>query len=239
LISKTFLFGSNLIYVIMKKLFVLTFVALMSIPSFAQDDSDLENQFYFRFGWSSPSWTSFGVDGKDDYPDDARRFGGVFEMGSIFMINRLKIADRLRLGINVDYLSISAHAFDISDNLNIYNLCIGSKVGPSLSYSPVKSLTFDVFAKINPVWIAGTGLDAGDMDEDEDVFIGYLGMKYSLGVNIRWAILIFGFEYNPGSLKLKNEKGMGDYLGNPGNYPDDMGEKTSLSALNFTLGFSF
>ena len=220
-------------------------LAILVIPLMAQDDSDLDNQFYFRFGWSSPSWNSFGIDGKDDFPTDTRRFGGVFEMGSIFMINRLKIADRLRLGINVDYISVSAHAFD-TDEINIYNLCIGSKVGPSLSYSPVKSLTFDVFAKINPVWIAGTGLDDGDMDEDEDVYIGYLGMKYSIGVNIRWAILIFGFEYNPGSLKLKNDKGMGDYLGNPGDYlvnsghyPDDRGEKTSLSALNFTLGFSF
>ena len=223
----------------MKKLFVLIFVALLTIPSFAQDNGDLENQFYFRFGWSSPSWTSFGADGKDDFPDDVRRFGGVFDMGSIFMINRLKIADHLRLGINVDYLSISAHAFDVGDDLNIYNLCIGSKVGPSLSYNPVGSLTFDIFAKINPVWIAGVGLDAGDMDENEDVFIGYLGMKYSLGVNIRWAILIFGFEYNPGSLKLKNDKGMGDYLGDFGKYPDETGEKTSLPACNFTIGFSF
>jgi hypothetical protein len=222
-----------------KKLFAFIMIAILTIPVMAQENGDLKKQFYFRFGWSSPSWKTYGAEGKDDFPSDVRRFGGVFEMGAIFIINRWKIADGLRIGINVDYLSLSAHAFDISDNLNTYNGFIGSKVGPSLSYSPVKSLTFDVFAKINPIWLGGVVGDDGDVDENEDVYIGYLGMKYSLGVNIRWTILVFGFEYNPGSLKLKNDKGMGEYLGDIFNYPDEPGEKTSLTALNFTLGFSF
>ena len=92
----------------MKKLIILVFVALLSIPCFSQDAGDLENQFYFRFGYSNPSWKYYGLDGKSDFPDGARKFGGVFELGSIFYINRLKIRDGMRLGINVDYLSITA-----------------------------------------------------------------------------------------------------------------------------------
>ncbi len=222
-----------------EKAFAIAMIFLLTLPVIAQENRDLENPFYFRFGWSSPSWTTYGFQGKDNFPEDVRKFGGVFELGSVFMINRLKIADGMRLGINVDYISISAHAFDITDNLNTYNGFIGSKVGLSFSYSPVKSLIFDVFAKINPIWIGGVVGDEGDIDENDDIYIGYLGMKYSLGVNIRWSILIFGFEYNPGSLKLKNDKGMGEYLGNIGLYPEEPGEKTSLPALNFTLGFSF
>ena len=220
----------------MKKLLILVLVALFSIPSIAQDSGDLENQFYFRFGWASPSWTYYGFD-KDDFADedDVRRFGGIFELGSIFYINRLKMADGLRLGIDVNYLSISAHAFDVTDNLNLGNLLIGSKVGPVLSYNLVGSLIFDVFAKINPVWAAGTVIDDGDIDEDNDVFIGYMGINYSFGANIRWAILMVGFEYNPGSMKLQNDKGSGEYLGNA----NDDGDKTPMPAINFTLGLSF
>lgn len=220
----------------MKKLLVLALIVLFSIPSFAQENGDLENQFYFRFGWSSPSWKSYGLDGKDDFPDEVRRFGGVFELGSIFYINRLKIADGVRLGINADYLSISGQAFDVSDDVNLYNVFIGSKVGLAFSYNPVSTLVIDAIAKLNPVWGAGVGLQVdGDMDRDEDVFIGYMGIKYSIGVNVRWSVIMVGFEYNPGSMKLQNESGSGEYFGN---FNEDS-DKTPLPYCNFTFGFSF
>lgn len=230
----------------MKKLFVFAMVVLFTSTTFAQDsgdlspspaqnNGDLENQFYFRFGYSNPSWKYYGFDGKEDFSDEVRRFGGVFELGSIFYINRLKIGDGLRLGINADYLSISAHAFDVTDNLNLYNVFIGSKVGLVFSYNPTGKLVLDAVAKVNPIWGAGTGLDDGDMDQETDIFVGYMGIKYSIGLNVRWSILIFGFEYNPGSMKLANDTGSGDYLGNA----NDDSDKTPMPAMNFTFGFSF
>jgi len=224
----------------MKKIIILVFVALLSMPCFSQDTGDLENQFYFRFGWSNPSWKYYGFDGKDDFAaissDDPRRFGGVFELGSIFYINRLKIADGIRLGINADYLSITAQVFDVDDNLNLYNVFIGSKVGIAFSYNPVSTLVIDALAKVNPVWGAGVGIqENGDMDQDEDIFVGYLGIKYSIGVNVRWSVIMIGFEYNPGSMKLKNDRGSGEYFGNA----KDDSDKTPMPYMNFTFGFSF
>jgi len=219
----------------MKKLIILVFVALLSIPCFSQDAGDLENQFYFRFGYSNPSWKYYGLDGKDDFPDEARKFGGVFELGSIFYINRLKIADGMRLGINADYISISAQAFDFSDDLNLYNVFIGSKVGLVFSYNPTGKLVLDAVAKLNPVWGAGIGIQEGGNIDEEDMYYGFMGFKYSLGVNIRWSILIFGFEYNPGSMKLQNDGGSGEYFGNA----KDDSDKTPMPYMNFTFGFSF
>ena len=219
----------------MKKLIILVFVALLSMPCFSQDTGDLENQFYFRFGYSNPSWKYYGLDGKDDFPDEARKFGGVFELGSIFYINRLKIRDGMRLGINADYISISAQAFDFTDDLNIYNVFIGSKVGLVFSYNPTGKLVLDAVAKLNPVWGAGIGIQEGGNIDEEDMYYGFMGLKYSLGVNIRWSILIFGFEYNPGSMKLANDGGSGEYFGNA----KDDSDKTPMPYMNFTFGFSF
>lgn len=231
----------------MKKLFVFAMVVLFTSMTFAQDsgdlrpsqaqnNGDLENQFYFRFGYSNPSWQYYGLDGKSDFPDGARKFGGVFELGSIFYINRLKIADGVRLGINADYISITAQVFDLSDEVNLANVFIGSKVGLAFSYNPVSTLVIDAIAKLNPVWGAGIGVQVdGEMDGDEDIYLGFMGIKYSIGINVRWSVIMIGFEYNPGSMKLQNDSGSGEYFGNL----NDGSDKTPMSYCNFTFGFSF
>lgn len=216
----------------MKKIVLFALIVLISIPCFSQNSGDLKNKFYLRFGLANPSWKYYGYNGKIEFPPEVKRFGGAFELGSLFMINRMKIMEGMRLGINIDYLSVSSQ-FLTTNDINYYNLFIGSKIGPSLSFSPVKSLCFDVFAKLNPIWAAGVGFDNGDMDKNKDVYVRYIGMKYSAGVNLRWSFLMFGFEYNPGSMKLKNEMGSGEILGNL----KDQSDKTPLPAFNISLGF--
>ena len=93
----------------MKKVFTAFIILSISFASFAQNEGDLENQFYFRFGYSLPFGLSLGIveyDLETNW-ENITRFGTSFELGSIFMLNGIPMPDGLRLGVNVDYLSTS------------------------------------------------------------------------------------------------------------------------------------
>jgi len=63
-------------------------------------------------------------------------------------------------------------------------------------------LTF--FAKINPVWVGGVYYNQQDISDGSiEAHLGYVQMMYSFGINVRVSILMLGFEYEIGSLKLK------------------------------------
>ena len=67
-----------------------------------------------------------------------------------------------------------------------------------------------------------------------------MGIKYSVGLNIRYSVLMLGFEFNPGYNKLRyydkeEHKITKEYAGNTSNNND----KTPMPCLNFTLGLSF
>lgn len=82
--NKTIKIPINLKYpnsTIMKKIITLLAVVLFSSSSFAQD---LTDQFYFRLGYSSPSWKQYGME-KDDFKGISKT-GATFELGSIFML---------------------------------------------------------------------------------------------------------------------------------------------------------
>jgi hypothetical protein len=115
----------------------------------------------------------------------------------------------------------------------------GSKVGPSFSYSPVDRLVFDTYFKFNPVWVAANAIVSSEEDDNE-FFLGFMGIKYSVGMNVRYSILMMGFEFNPGFAKLKwfddEAKELTDeYFGNV----NDNSKKTPVPAMNFTIGLSF
>ena len=71
----------------MKKIFLLIIVLGISLTTYAQEGHGLDNQFYFRFGYSNPATSYFGGE-KSDW-EDISRVGGVFELGSIFIFNNL------------------------------------------------------------------------------------------------------------------------------------------------------
>jgi hypothetical protein len=223
----------------MKKIFVVLLAVLVTNTAFTQD-GNLKKKTYIRFGMSIPTWKSFGNNNKSDFPDDTKRMGGIFEVGSIFMLNSIKIMDGMRIGINVDYLSIGLNKFTMAGN-NFSNQFIyaGSKIGPSFSYSPVKHLVFDAFVKFNPVWIAGDYQNDKTDDTNNQLYIGYMGMKYSVGLNIRYSVLMLGFEFNPGYAKLRYYDKDNHKLTNEYWLTSNNSKKLPVPCLNMTLGLNF
>ena len=225
----------------MKKIVAVIVLILAGFVTVNSQVGDLKKQTYFRIGYSIPTWKYFGQGDKSDWLG-AKRVGGVFEVGNIFMLNSLKLSPGMRLGINVDYLSIDFHRFYSNEtNSGSENLFfVGSKIGPSFSYSPVKRLVFDAYVKFNPVWVAGEVIDVPEGNGEDHFYLGYLGVKYSFGLNIRYAILMTGIEINPGFVRMKlfdeeNKKFVDIYRSNV----NDNSNRTPVPGVNFTVGLSF
>ena len=221
----------------MKKLFLLFIALNISLLTFAQDNGDLENQFYFRFGLSNPTHSYFGIDSDDSFWDESKRIGGVFELGSIFMINSWRISDGLRLGINVDYAEFTYHQISSTvDDSAIGIFKFSSKVGPSISYKVVPHLTIDVYVKYKIPWVAGMVFaDSNGTVDDDDAFGGALGTGYSIGFNVRYRFLMLGFDFNRDSMELTNINDSDIYFGNA----KDNSNKTPMPYYNATFGFTF
>ena len=202
------------------------------VQSQSQSTGDLENQFYFRFGYSQAANSYLGND-DDELWNVFDRFGGVFELGHIFIINKAALADGLRLGINVDYAEFSYHQMTgIDEDVNLGVLKLSSKVGPSLSYSPAEHLVFDVFVKAKIPWVGGIALL---IDDEDEVYLAKTGFGVATGINIRYRFLMLGFEYNSDKMKFESRDYPGDYFGNI----SDDSDKTPMPSFSFSLGFCF
>jgi len=218
----------------MKRTCLAVLAAIIAVSTLGQNTGDLENQFYFRFGYSHPTNSYLGVD-DDIFWDNYSRIGGTFELGSIFMLNSAALADGLRLGINVDYAEFSYNqltATSTGSDFRLGLLKISSKIGPSLSYSPASHLVFDVFVKAKIPWIAG--LVTWDT-EVQDVYLAGPAIGVATGLNIRYRFLMFGFEFDSDRMKLENKDNADDFFGSL----SEAGDKTPLPSLSFTFGFSF
>jgi len=211
----------------MKKLTILLTVILISSSAFAQ--GSIENQFYFRFGYSIPSWKQFGAT-KDDWEDDMFKKGYMGELGSIFMLNSIPLPEGMAIGINVDYVSFYWTRF-ADDAMDMVTLRVDSKVGPSFTYSPVEKIAFDAYVKADISWITVT-----EVGYDDSVYgkIGAVGL--STGINVRLSVVMLGFEFNTISPKLEDVDNAGEYLGN---INDRNSDKSPLPSYTFSLGFSF
>jgi len=218
----------------MKKTSLTILVLSISILSLAQSSGDLKNQFYFRFGYSHPTTSYLGVD-EMGFWDYFNRIGGAFEIGHIFIINKAALSDGLRLGINVDYAEFSYHQLteiDTDEDFALGLLKLASKIGPSLSYSPVEHLVFDVFVKAKIPWFAGL---VPFTDEVDEYFLAKPGIGIATGINVRYRFLMLGFEFNSDNMKFESHDYPGEYFGN---FSDDS-DKTPMPSLSFSLGFCF
>lgn len=223
----------------MKKTLTLLFAVFIALSSYSQDweSGDINKKSYVRFGLATPTYKYYGFKGKSDFENTfniKNRIGGIFEVGTIFPINSLNIADHMRIGINADWVSIKGHIFNLEDSEVLYNYFAQSKVGLAFTYAPARAVSIDVYGKVIPVWAAGTYYSHDDDDSDKDHYRGYMQVMYSTGVNVKFAFIMVGFEYEFGSLKLKNADG--DYLGNSN---DANSKKTPMPGFNLTFGFSF
>ena len=197
----------------MKTIIALILALIISVSAFSQvsESGDLNKKFYIRGGLSYPTWTYYGYKNANALKDSLgaeSRIGGIFEIGAIFMLNGINVGDNMRFGINVDFVSFKTQIFNLSGSKNLYNFFVGSKIGPSFTYAPTKALAFDVFVKLNPVWVGATYLNHQDFDNGLDVYYGYAQLMYSVGINVDLAVMYLGFEYDFGGLKLKNNDGM-------------------------------
>ena len=215
----------------------------MSFVVYAQNNQGLDSRFYIRLGYSKPTKSCLGAD-KFPY-GDIKLTGGMFELGSIFIINNLDLGDGLRLGINVDYVEFTYLQFkyeDImygEDHILFFGL-LSSKVGPSISYNPVSKLVLDGFIKAKIAWVGGGYISTDDEFSPfyEKSYIGYMGFGYSTGVNIRFGALIIGFEYNNCSMKIEDRDITDSYMGNIFDF-GDTGDKSKISYYNISLGVNF
>ena len=225
----------------MKKIILIFLAALFSVSVYSQDfeSGDLKNKLYIRGGLSTPLWTYYGAKNMNMLKDSIgvkSKIGANIEIGSIFMLNGIDLGHGLRFGINVDYLSFKAQVFRLQEGDNLYNFFVGSKIGPSFTYQPTKALAFDIYAKINPVWVGAIYNNLQNLsNNDLKYYLGYVQMMYSFGINVRVSVLMIGFEYEIGAMKVKNNYS-GEYWPN---LSDPNSKKTPMPGFNLTLGLNF
>ena len=216
----------------MKKLIILLAALLISLVTLAQ--GGLENQFYFRFGYSIPSWKQYGGTKSEWENYNVQRFGFSGEVGSIFILGSISLPEGMVLGANVDYLSFYWH--QIQGDVNLTTIRWGSKLGPSFSYSLADQVTLDAFVKADLCWLT-TGDFTNELSESVG-FENFGAIGLSAGFNIRLNIIMLGVEFNTINQMLGVHNQEGNYMGNFID-PDDNGDKSILPSLTFSLGLSF
>ena len=226
----------------MKKLIVLLVFLLVSLISISQD---FDNKFYFRFGYSNPSWKQFGLSENEFNQFVNKKMGVSFELGTIFMLNKVLQSNNMVLGIDADYLSLNYNHFYVDrmfKNVNLAHLRATSKVGPSFTYTPVDKLSFDIFAKANVVWSSVAAFFEEVYGDADDFYMGKVALGFSTGLNIRYDILMLGIEYETISPMMESDDYPGSYIQDYLNSyfdKDDGGKKSKLPCFNFTLGLNF
>lgn len=216
----------------MKKILVFLLVTFVAISCFAQ--SRFDNEFYFRMGYSSPSWQQFG--GEESDWDGASKFGVVGEIGTIFMFKKIPLPENMAIGLDVDYLTFCYNQFsNNTSDVDLGTLRFDSKIGPSFTFSPVKDLAFDAYVKADIAWVTATAIVEDNNTDDADAYANIGTFGVSTGVNFRYKILMLGIEYNTISPVLENVDDDGDFLGSINSSSD----KSPLPCLNFTIGLSF
>ena len=196
---------------------------------------NLDNVFYFRLGYSSPSWKQFG--GSEAFFKGYDKSGVTAEMGKIYMLKSIPLPQNMAIGINVDFISFYWNRFSNSNkDIEIGTLRADSKVGPSFTISPVENLAFDAYIKANINWITATAIVEDNNADDAEGYAKIGAIGYSTGFNVRYSKLMLGFEFNTISPKLENVDNAGEYLGNFHDYDSD---KSPLPSYNFTIGMAF
>lgn len=216
-------------------------VIFISLTAFCQA---LDNEVYFRIGYSNPSWNYFEV-GKDGWGDGVSKYGANFELGSIFLIKAIIPSEKVALGINIDYIYGNFNNFKFGhgrDQSNLGVFKVGSKIGPSFTYSPAPKMAIDVFFKADLAWAALAVPYTEKIDDGDDYYIGYTPLGWSTGLNFRHGVLMLGFEFNTTKVALESDDKEGVFLQEEIGQlyqESDGGKKSKLPNMNFTIGLSF
>jgi len=171
----------------MKKTIMLAVILVIAISAFSQKRTDkgvFKNAFYVRFGYGfvGGDLKSFNLINRD----------AQFELGSLFYINALNLPEKLKLGIDATYISLSGFAEKDSlmkNHKSVSYLTAGAKLGPCLSYNFAGKWIADLYFKIHP-----NGFSPVQQDNTYRAPIQFK-MGTSFGLNIRWKALMLGTEF--------------------------------------------
>jgi hypothetical protein len=225
----------------MKKGFLIVTLCCLSIGAASQDASyqkKFDNEFYFRFGYSLPFWNQYGAL-PSDWETGSKRIGFTGELGTIFMFKNIPSSDHMALGIDVDFLTVYWHKFQFFEDgsdVDLWNVRIDSKIGPSFTFRLVDRLAVDLFVKADFCWFTATGIMYDDDMDEMEGYADIFAVGLSTGFNVRYSVLMVGFEFNTINPQLENVEEQGEYLGN---INDANSKKSPLPSVNFTLGLSF
>jgi hypothetical protein len=209
----------------MKRIILLAITALWAVSSYSQSGEDkgvFDNAVYGRIGLGFPG----GELGSNEVVTAAAQF----EVGTIFYFSSLKIADNMKLGIDITYLIISGLANSpdlINDNKSDSYFLAGIKAGPCFSYNFTGKLIADVYFKLYPHLFRSGETQYHAYNGEDQTKLGT-----SFGLNVRYRALMVGFEYT--SAKYDFVVG----------YPDgsalyDYSESIKIPIPYFSLGVKF
>ena len=172
----------------MKKLLLLSLVTLFAATTFAQSKSNngiFHNTTYVHVGYGFPGGT-FKSEG-------LVTAAAQFECGTMFYLNFKSLPEKLRLGIDVDYLSLSGMANKDSlskSNKSVSYFTAGIKLGPCVSYNFGGDFIGDAYFKVYPhKFITG---------QKDVVYTAPTQTQFgtSFGLNLRWKALMLGCEFS-------------------------------------------
>jgi hypothetical protein len=171
----------------MKKPLLFWLALMFAAFSFAQKNAGknpFDNALYARLGYALP--------GGDLKTGNILTAGAQFEVGNIFYINALKSPEKLKLGIDATYLSLSGFvnqdSLSANDETNSY-FTVGVKIGPCVSYNIAGQWIADAYFKLEPKYFI-TG-QKGIYDAATQFKLGT-----SFGLNIRYRAVMLGCEFS-------------------------------------------
>lgn len=206
----------------MKKILIVAITLLMTISAFSQksDKGVFDNAFYARVGYAIP--------GGDLKTSEAITAGATFEVGTIFYINALTLPEKMKLGLDVTYVSISGFAnqkMSKEENKTDSYFQAGAKLGPCFSYNFADEFIGDLYFKLYPNMF-GTGEDENHGYSAD----GQFKLGTSFGLNLRWKALMLGVEMTSNKY---------DFYRIPIDSETFTSGTIKLPATNLTLGVKF
>jgi hypothetical protein len=168
----------------------------------------IESGFYIKLGPSYPIG-NFAL--KQTFYDTLKKvtfyrakMGIAMDMGYLIYIGPAFAGNHLRLGIDASFLDFSYNpAADLPDTISGYTYWyyyIGQKFGPVFSICPIDKLVIDLSYKMN-AYIAFVQHPIGTAFKRE---FGYNETQNEISMTIRYAIILFSFEYNFGKTTYNN-----------------------------------
>lgn len=231
----------------MRKIALFTLLLAAVCIASAQEQSFDMKKFYLKGGYTLKGKNYLGLNdskdknlAKDQWKENTLN-GYNLDLGSLFYIDMLDLGEKLHIGIDVNYLTlnymINNPKEEDSNFVKWWGVFAGSAVGPIITYNVTKTIAFDAYFKVNPTWISTLNFP----DSGEGV-LGLSGMKYKIGINAHLDFLLLSAEFNPGWVVLQNVDYSNEYIGNAGEWHDNVEEpsnKTPMPVFNFNIGFCF